>query len=116
MSVVLVTHDVGVAAEIADDVSVMYAGRIVESGSTAEILRNPRHPYTRGLLGANIRPGQQERPLAIQGAPPNLMRLSPGCAFAARCGLVREVCLEQMPAPVTVGSDHSVRCWEELQP
>jgi oligopeptide/dipeptide ABC transporter ATP-binding protein len=116
MSVVLVTHDVGVAAEIADDVSVMYAGRIVESGSADEILRNPRHPYTRGLLGANIRPGQQDRPLAIPGAPPNLMRLPTGCAFAARCGVVHEVCLEQMPPPVTVGPDHSVRCWEELQP
>ena len=116
MSVILVTHDVGVAAETADDVSVMYAGRIVESGPVEDILRHPRHPYTRGLLEANIRPGQQERPLAIPGAPPNLMRLPSGCSFAARCARVHEVCLEQLPPAVTVGRDHSVRCWEELQP
>jgi oligopeptide/dipeptide ABC transporter ATP-binding protein len=112
MSVVLVSHDVGVAAEIADDVAVMYAGRIVERGSAEEILRRPRHPYTRGLLEANIRSGQQERPRAIPGAPPNLMRLPAGCSFAARCPVVHEVCLEQMPASASVGPDHTARCWE----
>jgi oligopeptide/dipeptide ABC transporter ATP-binding protein len=112
MSVVLVTHDVGVAAEIADDVAVMYAGRIVECGRADDILRNPRHPYTRGLLEANIRPGQRLPPVAIPGSPPNLMRLPAGCSFAARCPIVRELCLEQMPELVTLGEDHTARCWE----
>jgi oligopeptide/dipeptide ABC transporter ATP-binding protein len=115
MSMVIVTHDVGVAAEIADEVAVMYAGRIVESGPVDEILRNAQHPYTRGLLQANIRPGQVERPVAIPGAPPNLMRLPAGCSFAPRCPQVSERCLHEMPQLLTLAGDHTARCLE-LEP
>ena len=87
MSVVFVTHDLAVAAQIADDLIVMYAGRVVESGLASEIVRSPSHPYTRGLLAANVQPGQKERPAVIPGSPPNMVRLPPGCAFAPRCAL-----------------------------
>ncbi len=75
MSVVFVTHDLAVAAQIADDLIVMYAGRVVESGLASEIVRSPSHPYTRGLLAANVQPGQKERPAVIPGSPPNMVRL-----------------------------------------
>ena len=80
MSIILVTHDLAVAASIADDLAVMYGGRLVEQGSVREIVNAPKHPYTLGLLHANVRPGQRDRPQAIPGAPPNLARLPAGCA------------------------------------
>ena len=110
MSVVIVTHDLSVAASIADEVAVMYAGRIVEQGPIREVVRNPRHPYTQGLLAANVRPGQRERPEAIPGAPPNLARLPAGCAFAPRCPVVTEQCHEAPPSFVHVRADHAARC------
>lgn len=70
MSIIKVTHDLTVAAELADDVAVMCAGRIVESGSVRQVIHTPAHPYTRGLLAANVHPGQTQRPEAIPGAPP----------------------------------------------
>jgi oligopeptide/dipeptide ABC transporter ATP-binding protein len=110
MSVILVTHDIAVAAEIADEVIVMYAGRIVEQGPIRVILRDPRHPYTRGLLGANVKPGQHERPLAIPGAPPNLAGIPNCCTFAPRCTLVRQECWMDVPALTPVGEGHVARC------
>jgi oligopeptide/dipeptide ABC transporter ATP-binding protein len=112
MSVVIVTHDVGVAAEIADDVAVMYGGRVVESGTVHEVMSSPRHPYTQGLLEANVRAGQRERPRAIPGAPPNLMRLPDGCAFTARCGLATDRCAREMPHLLSVAGGHAARCLE----
>jgi oligopeptide/dipeptide ABC transporter ATP-binding protein len=110
MSVIFVTHDLAVAAEIADDVAVMYAGRIVELGPLARIAHAPKHPYTRGLLNANIRPGQATRPEAIPGSPPNLSRLPSGCAFAPRCGIAIDACCEAVPELQVLGEDHGVRC------
>jgi len=110
MSVILVTHDIAVAAEIADEVIVMYAGRIVEQGPIREILRDPQHPYTRGLLGANVKPGQHERPLAIPGAPPNLAGIPNCCAFGPRCSLVRQECWQDVPVLTPVGEGHVARC------
>ncbi|HLH74479.1 MAG TPA: ABC transporter ATP-binding protein [Chloroflexota bacterium] len=110
MSVIIVTHDVGVAAEIADEVAVMYAGRIVEAGPVATILREPRHPYTRGLLQANVRPRQTERPEAIPGSPPNLARLPRGCSFAPRCAVAEDRCWAGMPELRTVSPGHQLRC------
>ncbi|MEX2229432.1 MAG: ABC transporter ATP-binding protein [Dehalococcoidia bacterium] len=110
MGIVFVTHDLAVAAQIADDIAVMYAGRIVEQGTVAEIVRSPRHPYTRGLLEANVRPGQRERPEAIAGAPPNLALLPPGCAFAPRCREAEETCWESLPDFRTVTARHHARC------
>lgn len=116
MSVVIVTHDVGVAADVADDVAVMYAGRIVESGPVDAILRGPRHPYTRGLLAANVRAGQKERPVAIPGTPPHLTRLPPGCSFAPRCSAVTGRCAEGVPALEAVTPGHQVRCFHLVGP
>ncbi len=78
MSVIFVTHDLAVAAQIADEVIVMYAGRMVETGAVRDIVRAPSHPYTRGLLAANVQPGQRERPITIPGTPPNMVRLPTG--------------------------------------
>jgi oligopeptide/dipeptide ABC transporter ATP-binding protein len=110
MGIIFVTHDLSVAAAIADEIAVMYAGRIVEQGAVEEIVRSPKHPYTRGLLEANVQPGQQDRPEAIRGAPPNLANLPPGCAFAPRCDLVEDRCWSAVPEPVTVGGSHFARC------
>jgi oligopeptide/dipeptide ABC transporter ATP-binding protein len=110
MSIILVTHDLSVAATIADDVAVMYAGRIVEQGTVRDLVHSPQHPYTRGLLSANVRPGQRERPDAIAGSPPNLAHLPAGCAFAPRCHLVNERCLEARPALRWVSDSHAARC------
>jgi oligopeptide/dipeptide ABC transporter ATP-binding protein len=110
MSIVLVTHDLAVAASIADDVAVMYGGRIVEQGTLREIVRAPRHPYTRGLLDANVRPQQRERPAAIPGAPPNLARLPEGCSFAPRCAHALERCGDALPPLYEVSATHAARC------
>ena len=110
MAVIFVTHDLAVAAEIADEIAVMYAGRIVEQGTVADIVRSPQHPYTRGLLEANVRPGQAERPEAIPGSPPNLAKLPPGCAFAPRCTVAEERCWETLPDLVSLTPSHSARC------
>src|SRR5205823_3604230 len=90
MRMIFVTHDLAVAAQIADEVMVMYAGRVVESGRIGNIVQTPAHPYTRGLLAANVQPGQKERPAVIPGSPPNMVRLPPGCSFAPRCSLAED--------------------------
>lgn len=113
MSVIFVTHDVGVAVEIADRIAVMYAGRFVEMGLVREVIRNPRHPYTQGLLASTVQGAMRGTRLeAIQGSPPDLARLPPGCSFAPRCKLVSDRCREQVPDIRTVGTDHLARCIE----
>jgi oligopeptide/dipeptide ABC transporter ATP-binding protein len=100
LSVILITHDLGVMSAIADRVSIFYAGRIVESGRRRDILRTPRHPYTRALLDALPHPeGDKDRPLvAIAGAPPTPGRIPAGCAFHPRCGFSQEVCHTAIPS------------------
>jgi oligopeptide/dipeptide ABC transporter ATP-binding protein len=110
MSVIFVTHDLAVAAQIADDVIVMYAGRIVESGTVREIVHTPSHPYTRGLLAANVQPGQKIRPRTIPGTPPNMVRLPPGCSFAPRCDSATDACWSALPSLEILGDTHQVRC------
>ena len=111
MSVIFVTHDVGVVAEIADRVAVMYAGRIVEIGPVAEIVKRPRHPYTQGLLASTIHGSMRgQRIDAIPGAPPDLSQLPPGCSFAPRCRHARGDCTSAVPEPVAVGPAHAARC------
>jgi peptide/nickel transport system ATP-binding protein len=111
MAVIFVTHDLGVAGEIADRVAVMYAGRFIEEGPVAALMRSPLHPYAKGLLGATVHAGLRGTRLAtIQGAPPNLEHLAPGCAFAPRCNLVEEACLAAMPAPRHPVPGRSARC------
>ena len=111
MGMIFVTHDLGVAAEIADDAAVMYAGRIVEQAPIRELFRRPAHPYTEGLMHATVRRGQKGQALVpIPGAPPNLAALPPGCAFAPRCAHVRDVCVAEAPAVHAVGAGHLARC------
>ena len=111
LAVIFVTHDLGVAAEIADDAAVMYAGRIVEQASIRDLFRRPAHPYTAGLMHATVRRGQKGRPLVpITGAPPNLAALPPGCAFAPRCPVALETCTTTAPAVHSVAPGHAARC------
>src|SRR5262252_2364004 len=111
LAVIFVTHDLGVAAEIADAAAVMYAGRIVEQAPIRELFRRPAHPYTEGLMQATVRRGQKGRALVpIPGAPPNLVALPPGCAFALRCPHVEPLCLETLPWLHVVASGHVSRC------
>jgi peptide/nickel transport system ATP-binding protein len=100
MGMIFVTHDLGVAAEIADTVAVMYAGRIVESGPVADVLGAPAHPYTRGLLASTVHGQARDRDIdAIPGSPPDMRRLSPGCSFAPRCSERLPACRLAVPEP-----------------
>ena len=100
MGMIFVTHDLGVAAEIADTVAVMYAGRIVESGPVAEVLAAPAHPYTAGLLASTVHGQPRGRDIdAIRGSPPDLRRLPPGCSFAPRCARRMRECRLTVPEP-----------------
>jgi peptide/nickel transport system ATP-binding protein len=99
MGVIFVTHDLGVAGEIADRIAVMYAGRFIEEGPVAALMRQPLHPYAQGLLGATVHAGLRgERLTTIPGAPPNLEHLPPGCAFAPRCPVVEDACRKAVPS------------------
>jgi peptide/nickel transport system ATP-binding protein len=110
MAIVFVTHDVGAAAEISDRIAVMYAGRFIESGTTHEIMRGPKHPYTQGLLASTVHGGMRGRKLeTIPGTPPNLASLPPGCAFAPRCRYAAERCSAEIPV-TTSDSGAMVRC------
>ena len=111
LSVIFVTHDIGVAAEVADRIAVMYAGRIVDEGRVADIIRSPRHPYTKGLLGARVELAHgRDRLITIPGAPPDLAAMPPGCAFAPRCAQVSDLCRAEVPALMPVGGAGSVAC------
>ncbi len=114
-AVVFITHDMGVVSELADRVMVMYAGRIVERGSRAALFSEPRHPYTRALLGS-IPPLTGEKPRrlpAIPGSPPSLLRLPHGCAFEPRCPVRYEACTTEKPA--LGGGTHAAACLREAQ-
>ena len=111
MAVAFVTHDVGVAVEIADRLAVMYAGRIVETGTTAAVIGAPRHPYTAGLLGSSVRHAKRGQALkAIPGLPPDLRFLPQGCSFAPRCGHARPVCETGVPELAAQDPSHLTRC------
>jgi len=114
-SIILITHDLGVVADIADRVVVMYAGKVVESGKLDEIFYHPRHPYTWGLLASMPRLdlSSDQELLPIPGAPPNLLNPPKGCPFAARCKHAMKICTEQMPETSEVSETHQVACWLE---
>jgi peptide/nickel transport system ATP-binding protein len=110
MGVIFVTHDLGVAGEIADRIAVMYGGRFVEEGSVRDIMRSGLHPYTQGLLGATVHAGLRGQRLAtIRGAPPNLEVVPTGCAFAPRCDSAESSCRANVPA-LRGAADHRARC------
>ncbi|WP_371328736.1 MULTISPECIES: ABC transporter ATP-binding protein [Pandoraea] len=111
-AVVLITHDLGVVAEVADHVAVMYAGRIVEYGSVDEIFDDPQHPYTIGLMGAIPSIGKREGTLAtIRGSVPSPERMPAGCRFAPRCPFAEARCTQQAPVERTLSGTHRVACW-----
>ena len=111
MAVIFVTHDIGVAVEISDRIAVMYGGRIVETGALRQIVRTPRHPYTRGLLSSTVLAGHRGKRLeAIPGAPPRLDRLPEGCTFAPRCGFADAACSRDEIPLVALDPAHSARC------
>ena len=111
MSTIFVTHDLGVAAEVCDRIAVMYAGRIVESGTAEEILLAPRHPYTQALLASTIHGAMRgTRIEGIPGAPPDLTKLPAGCAFRDRCPRALERCAIDKPPLVASPSGHATAC------
>ena len=121
MSILFITHDLGVVAEIADRVVVMYAGRAVEEGDVREIFAKPQMPYTLGLMNSIPRVDKaathQDRLMAIPGNVPNPLYLPPGCAFHPRCAYVQDKCKEAIPPLEDTGGGHMVRCirWNELE-
>ncbi|AVC46303.1 ABC transporter ATP-binding protein (plasmid) [Rhizobium leguminosarum] len=123
MAMLFVTHNLGVVAEIAHRVAVMYAGRIVEEGPVGEVFRNPKHPYTMGLLASMPRLGDAarmkqagEKLAAIPGMVPSLMNIPSGCAFSPRCKFAVDACRVAVPALEQVNSQHRSRCirWKEI--
>jgi oligopeptide/dipeptide ABC transporter ATP-binding protein len=112
LAMIFVTHNLGIVARICDRVAVMYAGRIVEMGPVRRLFRAPAHPYTRALIESIPRLGARVDQLrAIEGQPPDLAKLPPGCAFAARCPAVMERCRVEEPPDFALAADHVTRCW-----
>ncbi len=111
MATIIVTHDLGVACEVADHMAVMYAGRFVETGSSVDVMQNPGHPYTHGLHKSTVHEGMRGQQLdPIPGSPPDLTDLPPGCAFAPRCPWHEPKCDSAPPAMREAGKGHFVRC------
>jgi oligopeptide/dipeptide ABC transporter ATP-binding protein len=116
-AVILITHDLGVVAQVCDRVIVMYAGRVVEEGTVEQIFRDPRHPYTQGLMRAIPRLGSAaERLAVIPGVVPSPIDWPVGCRFAARCPYAWDLPLRDEPELFTVAEGHRSRCWLERHP
>ncbi len=117
MSILFITHNLGVVAEMANRVAVMYAGRILETGSVADIFSRPRHPYTKGLMdcipgsGVVLGAGAARRLYSIPGQMPSASALPAGCVFSRRCHLARQECDQAEPPLIDLGEEHSSRCW-----
>jgi oligopeptide/dipeptide ABC transporter ATP-binding protein len=113
VSIIFITHDFGVVANMCHRVAVMYAGKILETATTREIFKNPKHPYTSALMQSVPRLDQKGgRLYSIKGQPPSLRNLPAGCRFAARCPVVKPVCLDEEPPEVEIGKGHFVSCWK----
>jgi oligopeptide transport system ATP-binding protein len=112
LALLLVTHDLGLVAETCDRVAVMYAGRIVETGSVERVFEDPAHPYTKALMMALPEIGAKKKRLfQITGEPPNLLNLSPGCSFSPRCNEVMDICKKEYPPFIPAGQDSKTACW-----
>lgn len=106
MGLILITHDLAVVAEVSDRAAVMYAGRIVEEGTTLEIFKQPQHPYTLGLMNSIATPEQKGKELIpIPGSPPDLLHVPPGCSFHPRCPYAQQICIEEEPELRPVGDE-----------
>ena len=112
MAVILVTHDLGVIADMCDNIVVMYGGRICERGTAREIFYNPKHEYTRGLLRSipNVN-NMKTKLVPISGTPINMLNLPKGCAFCARCDSAMKVCLTEVPEELWINDEHKAACW-----
>jgi oligopeptide transport system ATP-binding protein len=112
MAIIMITHDLGVIAEMCDEIIVMYAGRICERGTAEEIFYNPRHAYTKGLLRSIPRMTDvHEKLVPIAGSPVDLLNLPEGCAFASRCNHAMRICLSELPQELPINDDHLASCW-----
>lgn len=113
MSIILITHDLGVVADLCNRIYVMYGGTIVESGSSRDIFYNPKHPYTWGLLRSIPNPKEEikERLTPIEGTPPDLLKPPSGCPFAPRCDYTMKICLTEKPSEFEISADHCSACW-----
>ena len=115
-SLILITHDLGVVARYADRVNVMYAGKIIESGSSREIFNSPQHPYTVALMKSvpRLSGRRKEKLKPITGNPPDLSKLPLGCAFSPRCEFSTDKCIQEKPVLVSTGSNRSKACWVDI--
>jgi oligopeptide transport system ATP-binding protein len=116
-ALIIITHNLGVVARYANRVNVMYAGRIIETGSAQEIYHNPRHPYTLGLLNSvpRLDEPRKVRLDPIEGMPPDLIQLPGGCSFAPRCKFVYEKCIQETPPLIPVTNGHQSACWRSKE-
>ncbi len=110
-TIILVTHDMGVQANVADRIGIMYAGMMVEEATTADIFENPLHPYTRYLINSLPRFGDKTTRESVPGSPPSLINLPSGCPFHPRCPYVFDICTKQMPGSIDLDTNHKVACW-----
>ena len=116
MAVILVTHDLGVIADMCDDIVVMYGGRFCERGTAAEIFYNPKHEYTKGLLRSiPTHANMNQRLVPIAGTPINMLNLPKGCAFCPRCESAMKICLEQAPQEMWINDKHLASCWMNVK-
>ncbi|MFO7888131.1 MAG: ABC transporter ATP-binding protein [Eubacteriales bacterium] len=110
-AIIMITHDLGVVAEVSDSVGVMYAGTLVEKAPVKDLFKNPMHPYTKGLLKSIPKPGSKERLTIIEGQPPDLHNAPKGCKFYPRCSYAMEKCKEEMPQLIEIEKNHKAACW-----
>ena len=115
VSLIFVTHNLGIVAKMCDKVAVMYAGKIVEQGSVRDIYNNPRHPYTQALIQSIPRLGNKDPLYVIPGQPPNLAELPTGCAFHPRCPFATEKCINEEPPYVSFGEGQESKCWLSVE-
>ncbi|MBU5677187.1 ABC transporter ATP-binding protein [Alkaliphilus sp. MSJ-5] len=112
-SIILITHDLGVVADVCSRVIVMYGGLVMEEGTVDEIFYNPQHPYTKGLLESlpKMEDGQKQKLIPIEGSPPDLSKPPSGCPFAERCPYAKDICREKQPSYYEVEAGHKAMCW-----
>ena len=113
MAIIMITHDLGVVASMCERIAVMYAGRIVEYGTTEDIFYNPKHQYTKGLIRSipRIDTKEHERLVPIEGTPVDLLNPPAGCPFAPRCEACMKICLREMPPVTNFDEVHYTQCW-----
>ena len=114
MSIMMVTHDIGVAAQVADQIAIMYGGIILEYGATKAVLETPANPYTKALIAALPKSGNRERLTAIEGQPPTIVHMPPGCPFSNRCAYATDACRAAIPELQPIDEDHMTACHMNL--